>query len=66
MNAVALFVQAAMGLESDGWEVPDGLGPGEFIFEDVVYEVGSFEHMLLAAAVTGANSQFFRDGLSSA
>ena len=39
MNAVELFVRAAMDRESDGWDVPDGLGPDEFVYIDCFVSV---------------------------
>ena len=58
MNAVELFVAAAMDRESDGWDVPDGLGPDEFIYEDVVYRLGSVEHLILTGMATGSDSVY--------
>jgi hypothetical protein len=47
---------AAMDRESDGWDVPDGLGPDEFIYEDVVYRLGSVEHLRLTGLVSLASA----------
>ncbi len=44
-----------MDRESDGWDVADGLGPDEFIYEDVVNRLGSVEHLILTGVATGAN-----------
>ncbi|MDY0034203.1 MAG: hypothetical protein RBT84_19755, partial [FCB group bacterium] len=38
--------------------MPDGLGPDEFIYEDVVYRLGSVEHLILTGMATGSDSAY--------
>ncbi|MEA3365573.1 MAG: hypothetical protein U9Q79_08025 [Candidatus Hydrogenedentes bacterium] len=47
-----------MNPESDGWDQDDGLAEDEFTYEGSVFQIGSPEHALLAAAATGAFSEY--------
>ena len=52
MTALALFVEAAMNPESDRWDQDAGLTEDKFMYEGSVYQMGSPDHALLAAAAT--------------
>jgi hypothetical protein len=59
MTALALFVEAAMDPELDGWDQDDGLAEDEFMYEGSVFQIVSPDHALLGAAATGAFSECF-------